>query len=244
MKQKHLLPLSLFIAIIPFISCSDDDENEPTVPGNEQKDPNNDNESVNKIHPYVDLELPSGTLWATYNVGATKPEEYGDYFAWGETEPKEVYDWSTYKYATTLGGDLDSITKYNMRGKHGKIDSLSVLLPEDDAATVNWGNEWRLPTYEEQMELIQNCEFCWTEINGVYGAKFSAKNGKYVFFPAAGGSYSDVKYDEGEWGEYRSSYLCIGIETDTHCLYFSEYVASRGNFDRYYGFSIRAVRAK
>ena len=207
-------------------------------------------------HDYVDLGLPSGTLWATYNVGATKPEQYGYYFAWGETEPKDVYnDWSTYKYATTIGEDLDSITKYNMSGRYGIIDSLSTLLPEDDAATANWGSEWRMPTNEEQGELYENSYMVWTDgyngtdVSGVifYKAKEDSDKGQYmapwrgepsadysessdahVFFPAAGGYY---------W----SSSLVGSQANCAYCLHFSVgYVDWYGNH-RYYGQSVRAV---
>lgn len=108
-------------------------------------------------HDYVDLGLPSGLLWATCNVGADNPEDYGDYFAWAETEPKSVYNWSTYKYCD--GGYYYKLTKYCTRsdfGNNGFTDNLTVLLPEDDAATANWGNGWRMPTENEWRELIDN----------------------------------------------------------------------------------------
>lgn len=196
-------------------------------------------------YAYVDLGLPSGTLWATYNVGATKPEEYGDYFAWGETEPKEVYDWSTYKYAKASGaGDLDSVTKYNFGGP-GIIDSLSVLLPEDDAATANWGDEWRMPTIDEQRELVEKCTYSWEEVNGVYGAKFTGPNGNSVFFPAAGyRDGSDVSF-VGYYGLYWSSSLDEENEDDARYLIFNEKLADWDYLDyRYSGFPVRAVRAQ
>ena len=102
-------------------------------------------------HEYVDLGLPSGIKWATCNVGATTPEEYGDYFAWGETQPKDYYDWSTYKYCN---GDEYSITKYCTRSTYGTVDIKTTLELSDDAARVNWGGKWRMPTIEEQKELL------------------------------------------------------------------------------------------
>lgn len=224
-------------------------------------------------HPYVDLGLPSGTLWATYNIGATKPEEYGDYFAWGETEPKEVYDWSTYKYVKASGAyDLDSITKYNMSSWYGIIDSLSVLLPEDDAATANWGNDWRMPTNDEQMELYENSYMVWTDgyngttIRGLifYKAKstddkgefvgswqtpssdYSVSSDAHVFFPAAGyRNGSGVGY-EGSIGDYWSSSLLEKRDYDARLLYFiyEENVYWDGSYFRYFGSTVRAVRAK
>ena len=95
--------------------------------------------ATSEEHEYVDLGLPSGTLWATCNVGASKPEEYGDYYAWGETEPKEVYDWSTYRWCN---GGRTSLTKYNTKSSYGIVDNKTELELEDDAAYVNWGPSW------------------------------------------------------------------------------------------------------
>ena len=135
-------------------------------------------------HEYVDLGLPSGLLWATCNVGAETPEEYGDYFAWGETTPKDNYSWGTYQY-----GDGSTITKYT------GSDGLTTLLPEDDAATANWGNDWRMPTHDEWVELYQNTTMTWTQQNGVNGRLFTADNGNSLFLPAAG--YRDLSSLDG-----------------------------------------------
>ena len=116
---------------------------------------------------YVDLGL--SVKWATCNVGATKPEEYGDYFAWGEVEPKNNYSLSTYKYCN---GTNNSMTKYSAKNDVNRgefYDNKIVLGPEDDAATVNWGGEWRMPTKEEQDELRNKCTWEWTILNGVQG---------------------------------------------------------------------------
>lgn len=223
-------------------------------------------------HPYVDLGLPSGTLWATYNIGATKPEEYGDYFAWGETEPKEVYSWSTYKYATTSGVHLDYITKYNMSSNYGGIiDDHSVLFSEDDAATANWGNEWRMPTYEEQIELCENCYMVWTDgYNGTdvrgmifYKAKssddkgvfvgrkripssdYSESSDAHVFLPSAGSILGDESDFVGSTVVYWSSSLYEKNEIDARSYYFYENEADWNAYERrFIGQSVRAVRAK
>ena len=111
---------------------------------------------------YVDLGLPSGLLWATCNVGADNPEDYGDYFAWGETQPKDTYNWSTYQYCN---GSYNTLTKYcsnSSFGYNGFTDDLTTLLPEDDAATANWGSHWRMPTEEEWQELYRNTTNTWT----------------------------------------------------------------------------------
>ncbi len=183
-------------------------------------------------HEYVDLGLPSGTLWATCNVGATKPEEFGDYFAWGETEPKDEYGWSTYKWG-------DEIAKYNSK------DGLSTLLPEDDAATANWGSEWRMPTIKEQRELVEECQYQMTEVNGVYGAKFTGKNGNSVFFPDAGDRYGSSASNVGNLGNYWSSSLDEEDESYARRLGFIEgYVYCGSYYVRNAGFSVRAVRVQ
>ncbi len=138
------------------------------------------------IYTYVDLGLESGTKWATYNVGATKPTEYGDYFAWGETKPKEDYSWETYKWCN---GDETSLTKYNTKSDYGTVDNKKVLDAEDDAATANWGSAWRMPTPVEQRELLEGCDWEWvvdfngSGVNGQLGT--SKKNGNTIFLPAA-----------------------------------------------------------
>ena len=126
-------------------------------------------------HEYVDLGL--SVKWATCNVGAVSPEDYGDYFAWGETEPKDFYAWSTYKWCN---GSYDTLTKYCTDSKYGTVDNKTVLDLEDDAAHVNWGGDWRMPTKAEQDELYNNCTWEWTTQNGVNGYKVTSKiNGNY-----------------------------------------------------------------
>ena len=134
-------------------------------------------------HEYVDLGLPSGLKWATCNVGATAPEEYGDYFAWGETETKATYDLSNYKWCN---GTYESMTKYCTNSEYGIVDNKTTLELSDDAARVNWGGSWRMPTKAEQDELrnTDNCTWEWTTQNGVNGYKVtSKKNGNSIFLP-------------------------------------------------------------
>lgn len=158
-------------------------------------------------HDYVDLGLPSGTLWATCNVGAATPEGYGDYFAWGETQPKTTYNWSTYKYAN---GNYDQLTKYCNwfdYGYNGFTDDLTVLQPGDDAATANWGSGWCMPTREQWVELYQNTANIWTTQNGVNGRLFTASNGNSLFLPAAGARWDDELNHVGSLGLFCSSSL-------------------------------------
>lgn len=232
MKKKLLFYALPLMAVLPFVSCGDDDEEENNNDTLKKETPSNKPVAVPE---YVDLGLPSGTLWATFNVGATKPEERGDFFAWGETTPKEQYDWNTYKHAVAHfvpeceSGTWecedeywtpDSLTKYNSgRYLPGTIDNLSVLLPEDDAATANWGTDWRMPTIEEMLELIVNCEYSRTILNGVKCAKFSSSNGNYILLPMTG--YENDWEDEGiikaeDSGYYWSSSLYNTNPDDSH----------------------------
>ena len=125
-------------------------------------------------HEYVDLGLPSGTLWATCNIGASAPEEYGDYFAWGETEPKDNYDYNTYKWYNRGHRHFTKYHKdyayYDDSGNYFSVpaDGNTVLDPEDDAAYVNWSPFWRMPTSDQQKELVEHCTWTWTTRNGVY----------------------------------------------------------------------------
>lgn len=212
---------------------------------------------VEDIHPYVDLGLPSGTLWATYNVGATKPEQYadyGDFFAWGEIVPDRDFTWFSYKYGKAqIQWDLYGLTKYNFgQGNPVSTDRLSTLLPEDDAATVSWGVYWRMPTSEELRELIENCEYSWTEVDGVKGAKFTGPNGNSVFFPASGycegssGYFSRDSFSskEGEVGFYWSSSLNEKNNVVAYVLTFDENGVKRDDDARYKGSPIRAVRVE
>ena len=192
-------------------------------------------------HEYVDLGLPSGLLWATCNVGATNPEDYGDYFAWGETEPKDTYNWSTYQYCN---GSSSTLTKYcnsSSYGYNGFVDNINTLFPEDDAATANWGGNWRMPTQEEWQELLDNTTVTWTTQNGVNGRLFTATNGNSLFLPAAGYRYDSSLYDAGSYGNYWSSSLYTDYPIGTWYLYFSSDYYGMDYDGRRYGQSVRPV---
>ena len=153
-------------------------------------------------HEYVDLGL--SVKWATCNVGASKPVEYGDYFAWGETQPKDYYGLSTYKWCN---GSYDTLTKYCTDRSYGTIDNKTVLEASDDAATANWGGSWRMPTKAEQDELREQCTWTWTNQNGVNGYKVTGSNGNSIFLPVAGYRYYSSRYNGGNFGHYWSSSL-------------------------------------
>ena len=161
--------------------------------------------TIINAHEAIDLGLPSGIKWATCNVGANSPEEYGGYYAWGEIEEKSNYDWSTYKWCN---GSENSMTKYCTDSDNATVDNKTVLDPEDDVAHVKWGGSWRMPKSEEQRELLNYCDWEWTTLNGVNGYKVIGPNGNSIFLPAV--SYrnvADVGY-RGYGGYYWSSSLC------------------------------------
>lgn len=188
-------------------------------------------------HEYVDLGLR--VKWATMNVGASNPEDYGDYFAWGETEPKDVYDLSTYKWCN---GSYTSLTKYNTSSSYGTMDNKTTLELSDDVAHVNWGGAWRMPTDAELIELHEQCTWTWTTQNGVNGYKVTSKsNGNSIFLPAAGYRYDSSLYDAGSDGYYWSSSLYTNSPYFVWGVGFHSSDVSRGDHWRYNGFPVRPV---
>ena len=203
-------------------------------------------------HPqtdWVDLGLPSGVLWAKCDLGANAPEEYGNYYAWGEISPKEVYNWNTYRYGTADGeGNLLTLIKYNTHSDYGTPDSLTILRATDDAATMAFGigSGARTPTKEEWQELIDYSTVEWTTMNGVNGLKFaSITNGNTLFFPAAGMRYGSELHgvDGCGFGFYWSSSLDTNSPSDAWAFCFdANNPVHVGKSNRRYGFTVRAVR--
>jgi hypothetical protein len=214
----------------------------------------------NIYYESIDLGLPSGTLWAACNIGASGPEDYGDYFAWGEIEGyndgKKEFSWSTYKWCN---GSENTLTKYNTNRDYGTVDKKTELDPEDDAAYVNWGPEWRMPSLEQLQELINSnyTTTSWTKLNGVYGCKItSKKNGNFIFLPTAGlvgeSILDGITYLDGigEWGFYWSRSLLIDSrysrDCRAHCLWLDSYNSPNFYMDvgnRNCGQSVRPVRS-
>jgi hypothetical protein len=176
-------------------------------------------------------------------VGASSPEDYGDYFAWGETQPKSYYDWSTYLY--TCNDDWDGLTKYCDRsdyGCNGFTDNLTILQPGDDAATANWGSGARMPTKQEWEELENYCSSVWTTQNGVNGRRFTGSNGNTLFLPAAGYRwYGELGY-AGYNGYYCSSSLYTDYPDGAWCFNFNSDDTGVSGRSRDRGQSVRAVR--
>ena len=195
-------------------------------------------------HEWVDLGLPNGTLWATSNVGASKPEDYGDYFAWGEINTKNAYNWDSYKYAN---GDYDKLTKYcndRLYGNNGFTDKLTELQAGDDPATVNWGNGWQTPNLNQWDELLSNTTNQRTTRNGVKGWIFtSKKNGLAIFLPAAGYRQDVGLSRAGSDGEYWSRSLDTGIPNWAWYLIVFSGGCYMGNRYRNIGRPVRPVRS-
>ena len=180
-------------------------------------------DDANHVHA-VDLGL--SVKWACCNVGAESPEEYGGYYAWGETEEKDCYDWSTYKW---YNGSYDTMTKYCTNSSYGTVDNKTVLDPEDDVAHVKWGDGWRMPTKDEIKELVNKCSWEWTTVNGVNGQKVTGPNGNSIFLPAAGYRYGTVLYGRGSFGYYWSGTL---YESNSYYAYYLDF--DSGGRDWYY----------
>ena len=243
MKKTFCYSFLLVTMSLMISACSKDEDDE--TPSNNDKTPS----SVKA----VDLDLPSGTLWATCNVGANSPEEYGGYYAWGETKAygeedtsnahnysytgnykKTGFDWDTYKWCDD-NSPYGVYTKYITSSSYGTVDNKKVLELADDAAYVNWGENWRMPTHAEMQELKSSCTWSWTTMNGKNGYKVSSKkdSSKYIFLPAA---------DDGGYGNYWSSSLNESFPSYAYYLYFNSSDVDWDYYDRYYGFCVRPVR--
>ena len=211
----------MLMIVAMMVSCNPKDEDDNNNSGGNG---NNGGGSDGKIngYEYVDLGLPSSLKWATCNVGASKPEEYGDYFAWGETSPKAEY---TIENSITYGEQMSDIS--------GNA--------QYDAATANWGGSWRMPTEDEMRELVDHCEWKWTQVNGLYGSKVIGPNGSCIFLPAAGSRYGSSLLSAGEYGYYWSSSPRESFSDDAFRLDFDSGGQHAYWSDRYAGRSVRPV---
>lgn len=189
-------------------------------------------------HEWVDLGL--SVNWATCNIGASKSEEYGDYFSWGELSTKVSYEWTT--YSMCKGSDT-KLTKYCNISKYGDsdfTDNLTTLESSDDAATANWGKDWRVPTRAEFQELLDKCTWSWKD----NGYEVKGVNGNTIFFPLPGSKSARALFDDGKRGEYWSN----SLNTDYPCYAYEIFLDSIDHIinyqNRHYGSSIRPVCAK
>jgi len=192
----------------------------------------------------VDLGL--SVKWASFNLGATQPEDYGAYYAWGEVEPKSNYVWATYNLCkNSSSSQLTKYCTYSNYGYNGLRDNKTVLEPEDDAATVKLGGDWRIPTGDEFEELMSNCTWEWTSLNGVYGSKVTSKKSgytnKWIFLPATGYRAASTLYYADTRGYYWSSSLVVKSPGSACSVLFSSGVVDWNNYYRCCGRSVRPV---
>ena len=176
--------------------------------------------------------------WATFNIGASSPEEYGLYYAWGETEPKSDCSWNTYKWCN---GTYESLTKYNTKASYGTVDNTTELVPEDDVAHVMFGGQWRIPTDADWKALLEQCTWVWTAQNGINGYLVTASNGNSIFLPAAGESGGPFVREEGSQGYYWSLSLNTFEPDCAWCVWLKPEEVKRVYSLRYNGLSIRPV---
>lgn len=200
-------------------------------------------------HPHM-VDMGTGVYWACCNVGASSPEQYGSYFAWGETSTKIYCSWSNYKWCNgtinVYGSTYENMTKYCTGSADGTVDYKTELELSDDAARVNWGSLWRIPTYDE-LALLNNCTWVWTTVNYKNGYKVTASNGNSIFLPAAGYCNETGLNYLGSMGHYWSSSLCTGLAISEsaggYCFYDDgESHNTAYLLYRYGGRSIRPVR--
>ncbi len=227
-------------------------------------------DSQREINGHEYVELGDGLKWATCNVGASRPEESGDYYSWGEVSVKNDYRWETYKWMAEGKREWNSIVKYTIKDgmtegawyRRSSTDStdfefvgdeLSILSREDDAASVNWGGSWRTPTAQEWSRLIKNSKYRWrwTVVNGVPGFKITSRVRGYVgnsiFLPAAGGFDGSRPSAKEVGGYYWSSSLSYENSDGAYDLGFiknpktREKIVDLGPDFRFYGLTVRAV---
>jgi len=197
----------------------------------------------------IEMTRADGTTyklyWAKSNLSESglcaKPEEYGDYYAWGETETKENYYWSTYKWCNGSEDAIDTLTKYNTDSSYGTVDNKTVLDPEDDVAHVKLGGKWRMPTDAEWTELRTQCTWTWTAQNGVNGYIVTSTNGNSIFLPAASFRYRTGLSNVGSCGYYWSSSLRMDGPTFVWFLGFYPDTVGRYDIGRCNGLSVRPV---
>ena len=224
MMKRKLFNQSLRMALLSalclislsFVSCSGDDEDE-------DEDTEEDNfETTGTINGYEYVDLGLSVKWAICNVGADFPRDYGDYFAWGETEPRDNYLEAN---AYTCGVEMDDIagnSKY-------------------DAAKANWGGSWRLPTSDEMQELVDSCTWEWMTMIDVNGYLVTGSNGNSIFLPAAGLLYTMALNGDGSDGCYWSSTPYGSSTYRAYSLMFDYVNCLVHSFERYYGGSVRPV---
>lgn len=197
------------------------------------------------VREYVDLGLPSGNKWATCNIGASAPEEQGNYYAWGETTTKETY--GVGKYAFYAEPNCSTLTKYCTdpeMGYNGFVDGLTHLESSDDAATINWGTNWRIPTIADYNELMSCCVMALDTLNGTVVMRFTGLNGNSIFLPQTGycNNYGLQLYPDDDYGQYWANSIVFSYPSFAMAYTWSEdYCHFEGDRPREDGYPVRAI---
>lgn len=269
--MKKIIYLLMSLSFVAFASCSDDDKENPSSENGENGGDSNGNVSAVSVyksgtengHDYVDLGLTSGTKWATCNVGATTPQDSGNYYAWGGVTEKETYNLSTY-----LDGKISS--KFDWGTDKDLLKGVADIAgTQYDAAKANWGGKWRMPTKAQQNELRNECYWVWTNnYNGsnvsgfiVYKAKKSSHKGKccgslavaeksveksyslsdsHIFLPTAGRQSGDYLQEGGHYWSSSLSNTDKADACDISFYFYDEYIKDH-ECSRPVGQSVRAV---
>ena len=188
-------------------------------------------------HEWVDLGLPSGTKWATCNIGASSPNEYGNYYAWGETREKNYYQYDEYDYASTDISSLKIIFKYVGKDISGT---------DKDVAHVKWGSTWKMPTSAQRDELVNYCQKESSIRNGVKGCLVTGPNGNQIFFPSGGCKRGNSIFEVGEHGYFWTASSTNGYSDKVALFVSSSYIRNWDTTDSYehwgcYGYMVRPV---
>ncbi len=247
-KMFRMVALVAIVSGLAFAGCDKDDNSNSntgsgTVDSTTQPTPPPTPEPEPEPETWVDLGLPSGLLWASCNIGANTPAEYGDYYAWGETETKSSYGYDTYVYCNGSSYNLTKYCNNSIYGDNGFIDDMTTLEAMDDVATQELGDGARMPTNEDWREIVDNTTSSWTTMNGVYGRRLTSKtNGQSIFLPAAGNMAGSELYYAGEDGFYWSSSLCADSPDKARYFHPSHEGQFMSDTYRALGIPVRAVR--
>lgn len=231
-RIKHLSIMTVLAVIVILTSCGGNTQKSNAANAGEEEAVENAGSGLKECpddnHPHaIDLGLPSGTLWACCNLGANAPADNGNYFSWGETSPKNNYNWKTYQF----GHDPDFLKSLG-----------DITGTQYDAATQNWSQEWQMPTESQIDELLNACRAnTWTEENGTFGRRFTAPNGASIFLPAAGYKWENRLYSEGQLGFYWSATETGGSEGAIYLAFNEQAADTPFKLKRVPGYTIRPV---
>lgn len=234
--RKILILAAVLLGMLAAASCEKEEPYEFVFPDDTDTVVPDPPEPPAQVEPYVDLGL--SVKWGSWNLGATKPAEFGTYFAWGEVEPKEIYADSTYRF---FNGTEGSINKYSTSRRYGMADYKTILDPADDAAHAMLDSSWRMPTQEEMQELMERCTWSWTEQDSVAGYVVTGPNGNSIFLPAAGYRDGDQLKEDGMAGLYYTSSLFAEYPSYAYYLNFTRTSRTTEGILRNKGLAIRPV---